>query len=459
MKVLWVFATVAIATISTLSFAQSAEFTLGGDAESNCLFTMSGEIVSGDANQFKSFVRSIGSPDYIPVIGQANNGEQRYMCLNSPGGDLLEAIEIIEYILQNDGALEEGNDPFWLRNLGTAVPRDASCASACAIMFFAGQQSEGDFGRYPDRTLHATARLGFHSPKASFSQQTYTSAEMEESFNFALEIVTRFFKLSPEMDLPLELIAQNFLTPFDDIFWLEYVNQVAEYNIKLIGLPPLENIGKNHIQMLCGTPPSNINRSGANDNDSIKRINPHSILWAEKAYFAKFERSENGITFEIMANDEGESNCQGKISNDGYGYYRLDNNADTGVYPWMLYPPISLPQLYKKVGNLSSVQGETELQTINGAITSHCYAVEDQQIIAQTKCRITAISTMNADLDETFITQLTWDQGTANIVINDSQLIMNGKPARLETNPPEELDDINNVCVNYGTGIFCYLLH
>lgn len=458
MKAVWVFASVVIATFFTITSAQSAEFTLGGDSESNCLFTMSGNIVLGDADRFKSFARSIGNPDNIPVIGQANDDEQRFMCLDSPGGNLMEAIEIIEYLLQNDTALYEADEPFWLRNLGTAVPRDAVCASACAIMFFAGQESEGDFGRYPDRTLHATAKLGFHSPKASFNQQTYTNVEMEEAFNFALEIVTRFFKLSPEMDLPLELVAKNFLTPFEDIFWLDTVSQVSAYNIKLIGIPPLEKIGKNHIQMLCGTPPSNINRHIANDSRSITQLNPKNILWSDKAYFSKFEMSDDGIIFEITADDEGDSNCHGEISKDGYGFYRIDNNSNVGVYPWMLYPPIRMSQLYEKISGFTSVPGEIELETLSASTTSQCYAVEDQQIIAKTTCQISAESTLNVNLNETFITQITWGQGTARIEIKDGQLTMNGNLAEMEINPPEELSDYDNVCLNYKHGIFCYRL-
>src|SRR5215469_2646528 len=71
------------------------------------------------------------------------------LCLNSPGGSYDEALKISEFVLN--------------RHLSTAVEADASCLSACVIIFLAGNTSSAGL-IVPARRLNVAGKVGFFAP-------------------------------------------------------------------------------------------------------------------------------------------------------------------------------------------------------------------------------------------------------------------------------------------------------
>jgi hypothetical protein len=89
------------------------------------MITLEGELKPGDN---KSFTRAAIDAEYAIVA------------LSSPGGDLQAGMEIGKTIR--------------IKEFATLVPRDFSCASACALAWLAGQP----------RYMEPGARIGFHAP-------------------------------------------------------------------------------------------------------------------------------------------------------------------------------------------------------------------------------------------------------------------------------------------------------
>jgi len=94
------------------------------ETDSYPLIVIMGEIVSGDAEKFRKIATSVDASGVI---------------LASPGGSLVEALEIGR-IIQISGYI-------------TGVPEDTVCASACALIWLAGDERRAQEG----------ALIGFHA--------------------------------------------------------------------------------------------------------------------------------------------------------------------------------------------------------------------------------------------------------------------------------------------------------
>lgn len=104
--------------------ARGATFSVAPtENEEQMVITIEGEIVSGDENKFREISKKL--PDAI-------------ILLKSPGGLIEPAMEIGRMI--------------WYNDMGTYV-EDADCASACALIWLAGNP----------RAVSTNGRIGFHS--------------------------------------------------------------------------------------------------------------------------------------------------------------------------------------------------------------------------------------------------------------------------------------------------------
>jgi len=112
-----------------------------------CTLRMSGGITDGDFD----YVRQ-----YVERFRTNYEGDIIYLCLNSNGGSYPETLKIVEWLLSGEG-----------RGIGTVVPAEAKCFSACAFVFMAGN-FEYDHGQVPARWLHVRGQLGFHAPYSDY---------------------------------------------------------------------------------------------------------------------------------------------------------------------------------------------------------------------------------------------------------------------------------------------------
>jgi hypothetical protein len=81
-----------------------------------------------------------------------------FLCLRSEGGDFREAVKIAQWVLSTQRP-----------SIATVIEDGQTCASACAIIFLAGN-APARVGAWPQRFLHPRGRLLFHASLVDLSQ-------------------------------------------------------------------------------------------------------------------------------------------------------------------------------------------------------------------------------------------------------------------------------------------------
>ena len=143
-----------------------------------------GEIRPGDFSRFKAFIRAQWKPK--------NNYDPRTVYLNSPGGDVGEALLFAEHF-------DKGF-------FSTFVVEKSVCYSACTIMFAGGAE----------RNFDSTSRLGFHRLSLKRNELDIQKARAETTT--ANERVNAFFK---KVGFPTILVERMNETPPSDIFLVD----------------------------------------------------------------------------------------------------------------------------------------------------------------------------------------------------------------------------------------------
>jgi hypothetical protein len=161
--------------------------------EMGCTARLSGAIETGDLDRFRPFLETprsgnMGSDTYVedlifrnfaPATDFAPDGFFTHrICLDSPGGSLVEAMRIVEYIRQQSASQIGGPS-----GIQTAIAQGDRCESACAYVFFAGRfvrfSGSKNYEGRSNHLLHPLGRLGLHAPFISFSEQNYAVDDVE----------------------------------------------------------------------------------------------------------------------------------------------------------------------------------------------------------------------------------------------------------------------------------------
>ena len=204
----------------------------------NCVVKLTGAIEEGDLERFKNVASQV-----FPVsIGESTGANT--VCLDSPGGSFVEGVRLAAH--------------FYETGVGTVVDQDASCYSACSIMFMMGR-AVGDEVSFINRRLHVRGSLGFHRPSLSLPDDVEVGAQdVEASYDLAVSSVVEFLVLAnhtaPWSSQPMvrsDLIERMFATRGDDIYLIETVEQAARWNIELIGVKFPESIDEAQAYYAC----------------------------------------------------------------------------------------------------------------------------------------------------------------------------------------------------------------
>lgn len=207
--------------------AQAQRLRTQVDATMACGWTFSGQIQSGDADLFaKAAAEFKRDPDlFLQPLG----ARRTRVCLDSPGGNINEAVRIAEIV---HGVF------------GTAVPAGATCESSCAVIFMAGSRTpEADpRGIVTDRVLHPTGLLGFHRLKLEVPRGNYTESTVLSAFEVALDGLASLVALAGEIDFPEPLIAQMLATPSDEMMHIRTVGEAARWRIAVAPTPNVQAV-------------------------------------------------------------------------------------------------------------------------------------------------------------------------------------------------------------------------
>ncbi len=149
---------------------------------------------------------------------------QARICLDSPGGNLMEVYDFIQ-LFENADA--ESDDPFVF---STRVRSGDECLSACAILFMFGE-SYGANSPSPDRILDRGARLGFHSPfiDPAAAQTVDSASAFAGAVLIANLLAANAYRqvTTSGAVLPPELLSIILGTPPDDMYFVRHLTELS----------------------------------------------------------------------------------------------------------------------------------------------------------------------------------------------------------------------------------------
>ncbi|MEW4456637.1 hypothetical protein AB1K42_01010 [Roseibium algicola] len=206
-----------------------------GGLKTGKVISIDGQIQKGDLDHLKALVERSGfsdclSPGYCPY----NN----VISLNSPGGNLREALEIGKYIAE--------------QNFITLLPENAVCESACSLVFLAGYtRYEGFF--FPRRFAHETARLGIHQPYIQLPEGNYSAeqvGQVVQLINRGVNEVTDYFLST---GIGIGFMRNMYGTKPGSMYHLSLAEMAAE-GIFVVGRPQdLSNLSRSQMLSYCSS--------------------------------------------------------------------------------------------------------------------------------------------------------------------------------------------------------------
>lgn len=172
--------------------AQAADLKTVPAKDGRILVILSGEIVEGDVDTLKAAIKA------------ANDGGKLVVNirLNSEGGNLLEGVKLADVVR--------------FGKISTNVGKDATCASACFLVYAAGQTK---FANY-------TARIGVHGASDKAGNETVQSGAATVSMA----------RVAKELGVPPAIIGRMVVTPPSEMVWLSPAD-LQSMGTSMVGKP------------------------------------------------------------------------------------------------------------------------------------------------------------------------------------------------------------------------------
>ncbi len=196
-----------------------------------CEYKVTGLINKGDAEKIDKVLKE---NNWYEVAARGWK-----ICLNSPGGSFVEGVKLAKTFAKN--------------SIGTVVAQNDVCESACAIAFMGGSSShpEGE-NRYVSRTMHPTAKLGFHAPALLITEGSYSKSEVDKAYEIALKAVVELSDMRSSGYEIRESLFKNILeTPFESMHYVDTVGKALRYKIDVSNVGISSGIVQNITINIC----------------------------------------------------------------------------------------------------------------------------------------------------------------------------------------------------------------
>lgn len=237
-----IFTQVFLFSISIIYVSSASSATIYLEPSPNCEIRLSGKISTGD---FRSLEQAVNKIDQKTL----DKFDRPFrLCLDSPGGSLGEASKIARYVYE------------W--GIATRVEANAECLSACAWIFMMGTSDQG-WGKfegeyqYIDRSMDATAKLGFHAPFLELGSNEYVPRILaEQGFEILIsafaEILSLSFNINDDRPIILsDLIEEAMRTSSEEMYYLDTVDKAGRWNINITGLSFPNPLGQTAAVNVC----------------------------------------------------------------------------------------------------------------------------------------------------------------------------------------------------------------
>src|SRR5215813_13931915 len=255
----------------------------------SCGIRISGEIKLGDLK----ILKEKSSDDF-----QATH-LRKIICLNSPGGDFVEGLDMAEYIEQNE--------------FETYLERNSVCMSACAWMFMAGQRFQHLAGDSVSRLMNSQATLGFHAPKVDVEAVRKLGVEVAARlYNQAVaEIGKRLLRIANYRPVGAEtaqidatLVAEALVRTGDELLLVDTVGKTIRWGIPVENAEHVVPNSRDDIVMAC--------RNGFATADG-RWGDDRLFSEAARDYFAFYDEGTRTLTAMMLFKDYGNGDCEVQI--------------------------------------------------------------------------------------------------------------------------------------------------
>ena len=183
-----------------------------------CGVTITGRFGTGDARRITDFL------DRTTKYAGRALGLRHIVCLDSTGGSFAEAMKVARFFKEN--------------LVGTKIEAEASCLSACALVFMAGSflPLESD-QKFAWRVLHPRGKLGFHRPSLEVSRGNYNEAAVGKAYGIALETISNlveeivFGQDARAAGMRISLLSTMLNTRAEDMLFVDTVDKAGRWDI------------------------------------------------------------------------------------------------------------------------------------------------------------------------------------------------------------------------------------
>jgi hypothetical protein len=219
-----------------------------------CDLVLDGNIAEGDAKALEQAFQSI--------VG-VESSFTFFLCLRSDGGDLREAVQIAQLVLRTQRP-----------SIASVVEDGRTCASACAVIFLAGN-APARVGAWPQRFLHPRGKLLFHSSQLDVGSRSdkdlldyLTKPDpgglkgrignlYADGLRDAQSVIATYQKLITQREdvgdrwVRPSLFLEMFAQAPNEWLCIDTVDAVGRWNIQVYGYQPPKPPKKEHYSNLC----------------------------------------------------------------------------------------------------------------------------------------------------------------------------------------------------------------
>lgn len=381
------------------SGAEAAEITRSPNEEMRCYLSVTGPIEQGDAGRIRQAMAAFRTdhPEEARLEYPATMNSWRKVCFDSPGGSFSEGVKIAQLLLSE--------------SIGSAVPRDAQCVSACAVAFMGGSGvTNTDGGSIIWRQLHPLGRLGFHTPYLEVPDRDYSAQVVQQAFEGALANIGQLLDRGEAMNFPRSLVLRMLNTSRQEMHLVETVGEASRWGIAIAPVPPREAL----------EPASVIN---ACYNQEAFALDAPQVIFAEGEDVV-LQRDGGAWRGSLGAGFRGElaSGCEvfQPEPSDYARYGPLTHRATQfitereGIYPYQMYDPLT------PITALLSADGAPPARIpsfeVRASAEAACLVLEGDRVTDSEPCGFEVVKTRHADMSVETLWQFQWPSGSRTIL-------------------------------------------
>ena len=397
---------------------RTAEVEKTPDDEMHCYLSVNGQIEEGDVEKIRAAMADFDAdhPDEQRLTYPNSMNSWRKVCFDSSGGSFSEGVEIAQYLLSEQ--------------VGSAVPRDAECVSACAVAFMGGtHDSKTDAGDLIWRQLHPLGSLGFHASFIEVPDRNYSNRVVQMAFEGALSNIGLLLDRGDDMHFPRSLLLRMLNTASGDMHYVETVGEASRWGIAIAPVAPRNALEPESVVNAC------YNQEAFFQDRPMRVFADGGDVEMRHETAASFGLLPFGFRSELASACE----ISQIAASEHYRYGPLTHRAshyvteNAGVYPYQMYDPLT------PIAALADTDGKPPVRiqefNVRRQADAVCLVFADNELTDSEACRWEGILTRRSDMSVEEVWQFHWPSGSRTLVVpGDAQAgeidTINGSPAR-----------------------------